>query len=335
MKKFFLYFLILLISLSSLSCSINKLAYKFNTKNIKIALVLPGSINDGLWNEAAYNGLKRFEEDHKKVDIAIVEKIDLQDAKEIFSRLGEKKFDLVIGYNYNYGFVVKKIARMYPDTFFCVINNEISQEPNLCSFNFKDEQYGYLLGIVAGINTSTNKVGIVVAKKLPFIEEVILGMRKGLRSTNPKADLIVSYINTKNDIGKGREAGVAQINNGVDVITHLAGIAGIGVIKAAEDADISAIGAIVDQHDLAPSTVITSVLEDASQLIYLVCEHYFEQSLKPKAYHFGLKDQLIDITPSYGNIDPTVETRINRIKSMLIDLEAEQEEEPIRKKNSN
>ena len=115
-------------------------------------------------------------------------------------------------------------------------------------------------------------------------------------------------------------------NFGVDVITHLADASGIGVIKAAEDADISAIGAIIDQHDLAPSTVITSGIEDASQLVYLACQSYLEETLEPKLYRLGLKNQVVDLTPSYGNIDPTTETKINRIKSELIDLETAQEE---------
>lgn len=322
MKKFVNYFLLLIVFFSVASCSFKKSVFKFKAKDIKIALVLAGPINDSLWNEAAYNGLKRFQTDHKSsTKIAVVEKVSPKEAKAVFTRLAEKKYDLIIGYGYDSGLILKKIARIYPDTFFCVIGREISREPNLCSFNFKDEQYGYLLGIVAGVSTFTNKAGIVVAKRLPSIEKVILGMRKGLRSVNPKADLIVSYINTWDDTTRGREAGIAQVNNGVDVITHLADHAGVGIIRAAEEADISAIGAIIDQHDLAPSTVITSGLQDASQLVYLACEHYIEMILEPIDYHYGLKDQVIELAPSYGNIDPTTETRINRIKSMLIDLE--------------
>ena len=87
------------------------------------------------------------------------------------------------------------------------------------------------------------------------------------------------------------------------------------------DADISAIGAIIDQHDLAPSTVITSGIQDASQLVYLVGEFYREQNLQPIIYRFGLKNQVIELAPSRGNIEPATETRINRIKSELAENE--------------
>jgi len=308
-------------ALITASCSNNIPGYKFPDKKlVKIALVLPGSINDSSWNASAYNGLKRFESDYK-IEIAVVEKVSLKDAQKVFPRLVERGFNLIIGHNYQYTKLVKKLARFYPQTFFCVIGGETNQYPNLCSFNFKDEQYGYLIGIVAGLNTSTNKIGIVVGEKIPSIEKIIVGLRKGLKSVNPKADLIVSYINDWNDIAKGREAAIEQINTGVDVITHFADAAGIGVIKAAEESDISAIGAVVDQHELAPTTVVSSGIQDISQLIFLACEHYYNHSLEPTSYHFGLKDQVIDITSGYGNIDPTTETRINRIKVMLADLE--------------
>ncbi len=325
MKKFFILFLLMLLISSTLSCSNQIKGYVFKTDGIRIALVVPGPINDSSWNEAAYKGLKRFQEDYK-AKIAVVEKVSLDDAKDIFSELAERKFNLIIAHGYDYGRILKKMARMYPEVFFCANGAQISQPPNLCSFNFKDEQYGYLLGVVAGLNTSTNKTGIVVGKKMPSVENTIIGMRQGLKSVNPKADLVVSYINDWDNIVKGKEAGIAQINTGVDIITHLADTSGIGVIKAAEDADISAIGAIVDQHDLAPSTVITSGLQDASQLVYLTCEYYKEMILEPVSYRFGLKHQVIDLAPSYGNIDPTVETKINRIKNELADIEVAQDE---------
>ena len=324
-KKFFIFFLLCLLVLSLPSCSRVKKGYEFPKKErLNIALVISGPVNDSSWNSAAYSGLKRFQSDYKE-HITVVEKVDMENARDVFSQLAEIGYDLIIGFSYDYGAVLKKIARMYPESFFVVAGGEISQEPNLCSFSFKDDQYGYLIGVVAGLNTSTNKVGIIVGKKLPSIERTIVGMRKGLKQTNPKADLVVSYINSWDDISKGREAATSQINTSVDVITHLADVAGIGVIKAAEDLDISAIGAITDQHDLAPTVVITSGIQDASQLIYLACEQYHDKTLEPKAYQYGLKNQVVDITPSYGNIDPTTEARINRIKAQLIELEAAQE----------
>jgi len=329
MKSFCNFLLAILILLTSSAC-LNTKSFKFKTKDIKVALVLGGPINDSLWNKAAYNGLKRFEKDYRAT-ISVVENVNLSESKKVFSKLAQTDYDLIIAHGYEYGPYLKKIATKYLKTFFCVVGGGVFQEPNLCSVNFKDEQYGYLVGVVAGLSTSTNMVGIVVGKKIPSIEKTIVGMRNGLRITNPKADLIVSYINTFFDINKGREAAADQINSGVDVITHLADISGLGVIRAAEESDISAIGAIVDQHDLASTTIITSGIQDASQLIYLACEHYIEKNLLPDIYYFGLKDQVIDLTPSYGNIDPTTETKINRIKSQLADLEVSQDE-AIRKK---
>ena len=325
-KKFIIFFFSAILAICNISCQHRKIAYRFpQHKSVNIALVVSGPINDSSWNAAAYSGLKRFQNDYGG-KISVIEKVSLNEAKDVFSELGRRKFDFVIGQGYEYGFIVEKIARKYPETFFSIIGGEVNKDPNLCSFKFKDEQFGYLIGIVAGLNTATNKVGIVVGKNLPSVERTILGLRKGLKFVNPKADLVVSYINSWNDINKGKEAGGDQINTGVDVLTHLADLSGIGVIKAAEEADVSVIGTISDQHDIAPSTVITSALEDASQLTYLACEHYFVKVLRPEIYSFGLRHQIIDLTPSYGNIDPTNETKINRIKEKLTEQEIAEEQ---------
>ncbi|OGI20691.1 MAG: hypothetical protein A3B68_09115 [Candidatus Melainabacteria bacterium RIFCSPHIGHO2_02_FULL_34_12] len=334
LKKIVTYFFLSVLVIFLHSCASHKKAFNFVDKDkLRIALVLAGPVNDSSWNAAAYNGLKRFQTDYK-VEIAVVEKVNLESAKTVFCTLADKKYNLIIAHSYDYGAILEKVVPSYPDIFFGVIGGEVKQEPNLCSFSFKDEQYGYLIGAVAGLNTATNKVGIVVGKKTPIIEKTIIGLRKGLKSVNPKADLVVSYINVWDDISKGREAAIEQINTGVDVITHLADSGGVGVIKAAEDADISAIGAITDQHDLAPTAVITSGIEDASQLVYLICENYVARILEPLIYRFGLKDQIVDITESYGNIDPTTEARINRIKAHLTELEIAQMQQSRGKKKN-
>ena len=332
MKKFFIFSLAILIVITNVSCAKTKSAFHFDTNKLKVALVIRESLSDSSRDTEAYSGLKRFETDYG-AGIAVVEKVGLEDAKAVFAELVEKKFNLILANGYEYGKILKRRAKMYPDTFFCVIGGETVQEPNLCSFGFKDEQYGYLIGAVAGLNTSTNKVGIIVGDKIPPIERTIIGMRNGLKSVNPKADLVVSYINSFNDINKGKEAAISQINTGVDVITHLADQSGIGVIKAAEESDTSVIGAVIDQHDLAPSTVITSGIQDVSQLVYLACQYYVEEALEPVIFRFGLKNQVIDLTPSYGNIDPTTESRINRVKSTLIDQEVRETQDETTKKN--
>ena len=323
-KNWFLFLLIILIS--SFSCSRKELIYKFNPKNPKIALVISGPVSDSSWNAEAYAGLKRFKADYGRTEIAVVEKVNLSDLKPVIHELVKGQFDLIFANGYEFSKVIQKIAYKYPQTFFCVIGGEISKPPNFCSLNFRDEQYGYLVGTISGLNTTTNMVGIVVGGKIPAVERTIIGIRKGLRAVNPKADLVVSYIKSWSDVAKGKEAAQTQINTGVDVITHLADIAGIGVIKAAEEADISVIGAIKDQHDIAPGTIITSAIQDVSQLVYIGCENYIDQSLRPKSYRYGLKHQVIDLSPSYGNIEPTTENRINRIKDQLTDIEVTQDE---------
>lgn len=322
-KKFSTLFLLITVGVFLTSCSDGISNYKFfNKEHIKVALVLPQSISNSPTCREAYNGLKRIKQDYK-AEIGVVEKVNQSEARKVFIALAKKKFDLIITLDYKQGQIMKQLARMYPETFFCIVNGSTSQSPNLCSFNFKDEQYGYLIGAVAGLNTSTNKAGIVIQGKSPSTRKIVLGMRRGLQSINPKADLLVSYIKKSNDISAGKEAALVQINSGVDVIAHHADISGIGVIKAAEEADILAIGSVEDQHDLAPNIVITSGIKDISQLVYLACEKYIEKKLEPINYYFGLKDQVIDLAPSYGNVDPTTEAKINQIKTKLTDLESE------------
>ena len=332
LKTLFLFLSSLLIIFLATSCLKSKNKFSFNSTNPKIVLVLPGSITESLWNSSAFDGLKRIKSDYKNVEIAAVENVSTKESKAIFHALAKQNYDLVIAYGYQYGAVLKKIAPKCPNTFFCVVDGDIFQGQNLSSFTFKDEQFGYLLGVIAGLNTATNKVGIVISRKIPSVERAIIGMREGLRSVNPKADLVISYTKEQNSIPICREAAVDQINTGVDVVTHIVDIGGIGVIKAAEESDISAIGTVTDQHSFGPTTVLASVILDISQIVYLVSELYLDKSLEPAIYRFGLKHELIDITPSQGNIDPTTENTIQGIKKQLAEMESKEEDKGNKKK---
>src|SRR5207237_10012545 len=95
------------------------------------------------------------------------------------------------------------------------------------------------------------------------------GFRAGIGVVNPAAgrDVLVAYTGTFDDERKGIEVGLDLYRRGCDVVFHAAGLDGLGVIKAAQQAHKLVIGVASDQSHVAPANVVTSMVKHADVVV--------------------------------------------------------------------
>ena len=99
----------------------------------------------------------------------------------------------------------------------------------------------------------SNKIGVVAAMPIPEVNRIVNGFIQGAKESNKDVTVSVSYINSFFDPAAAKEAALAQVAAGADVLFAER----FGVIDAAKDKSIPAFGAMKDQNDLAPDTVVT------------------------------------------------------------------------------
>ena len=121
----------------------------------------------------------------------------------------------------------------------------------------------YLAGMLAAKLSKTGTIGTVAGFAVPATNANINAYREGARSINPDVILKVAFIGSWYDPPKAKEATIAQVEQGVDVV--LADRA--GVIEGAAERNILAFGVMSDQAAIAPETVVTSVIWDPYPLI--------------------------------------------------------------------
>jgi basic membrane protein A len=87
---------------------------------------------------------------------------------------------------------------------------------------------------------------------------------------NPAAarNVLVAYTGTFDDEAKGIEVGLDLYRRGCDIVFHAAGLDGLGVIKAAEQAHKLVIGVDSDQSHVAPDNVLTSMIKHTDMAVY-------------------------------------------------------------------
>ncbi|QGP92276.1 Purine-binding protein [Neomoorella glycerini] len=270
-------------------------------KTFKVAMLLPGSASDGGWSTSAYEGLMKIQKD-LGAEVAFTENVKKNDQVQIMREYARKGFDVVIGHGFEFSDALKQVAQEYPNVKFAGVGTNVTG-PNLASLQFKYGELGYLVGIVAAKATKSNKIGIVTATKDPTGQIEFDNLEEEAKKLNPNVSVTIAYTGSWEDINKAKEAALAQIASGVDVIVTNCDAGNLGVVQAAKEKNIMVIGWTGDYYDQAPDNVLTSAVQKVSLLIFTAVKEFKEGQFKGQVYQLGLKDK-VQYIGKYGNKVP-------------------------------
>ena len=263
---------------------------------LKVALVLPGSANDKGFNQLAYEALALLEQQFG-AETAYTESTPVPEFAKAFEDYASAGYDIVIGQGFEFGEIAAEVAPQFPDTIFLVTNNNNLSGPNMQGLQPASQDAAYLAGVVAGMTTETGKVGGVAGFEFPVIVAQMEAYRLGALSVNPDIEVTLTYLGTFDDVEMGKETGRAIISSGVDVVYHIADAAGIGVMQAAREEGVYAIGWGADQYEVAPDTVITSQIVDQRELIVEAVGSVVDGTFTGQQRFFGLDTAVLGLAP--------------------------------------
>ena len=151
---------------------------------------------------------------------------------------------------------VEKVMAQYPDIMFVVQgsgNRGLGQ--NQYWYYLRVHEPAYLLGLVAGKMTKTNRIGAVGTFEADDVNDEINAFFQGAKDVNPDVKVTVSFIQSWYDPIKGAEATSAQAAAGVDWMLQLA-----DGWEACTSKNIMCFGNFGDQNALAPANVPNSTV---------------------------------------------------------------------------
>lgn len=231
----------------------------------KVAALFPGLVDDQSWNQAGFEGLKKAEAGG--ATIAYTEKATQDQQVEVFRNYAQQGFNVVIGHGGEYMDAALQVATEFPNVQFVVTNGNKSAA-NVTSLALSYGDMGYLSGVLACSMTKSNKIGLVVGETIPVVNDSAKGWKDGCARVNPNAVVTISVTGDWADTDKAREAALALVADGADILGHLLDAADAGVFAAAEDKAVYSIGLYGDQSKFGPTTHIGAAIADASLVIY-------------------------------------------------------------------
>jgi basic membrane protein A len=191
-------------------------------------------------------------------------------------RLAADGYDLVIGVGTGAAAPVQRVADVFPDVDFAVVDvsqrSLASEPPNVRGLLFKEEEAGYLVGYLAGLLNANEAgpqqtIGSVGGRRAPRVDRYIAGFQAGAKKANPQIESLNGYSQTFVDQAKCKEIALSQIARGADIVFPAAGHCGLGALSAADEKNVWGVGVDADQAYLGDH-VLTSALRKVDVAVF-------------------------------------------------------------------
>lgn len=209
------------------------------------------------WDACLHKALQKAA-DAGEIEYVYSEKTSNTDYIRVLREYSEKGVNLVVGEAFGISRDVTKVAKDYPNVAYLMGDSFGPRGDNLSVFDNYIHEPCYLMGMIAGKMTKTNKIGMVGGYPIGEVNRLFHAFMAGAKSVNPAVEFKVSFIGSWYDPPKAKEFAFAQVEAGVDVLYAERA----GVVDAAREKGIIAFGNVNDMNkeENGTNVVVTSAL---------------------------------------------------------------------------
>jgi basic membrane protein A and related proteins len=233
------------------------------------ALITPNPLGDRSFIDASARGIEKADAE-LPVKCDIIETNGVAEHETALRGAISQNYDLILGLAMDAEMFVS-LAEEFPDQKFAS-PSEIFLETlpeNLVAYQIDVHESSFLVGVIVGSLTQTKTVGAVVGGDAPALNQFYYGYKQGVLEVCPDCEVLVSYLGFDfSNPTLGLETALGLYDQGADIIYQVAGRSGEGVLEAAAQRDLYAIGVDSNQDDIQPGHVIVSALKKVESTTY-------------------------------------------------------------------
>ncbi|MEF2229336.1 MAG: BMP family ABC transporter substrate-binding protein [Pseudodesulfovibrio sp.] len=264
-------------------------------------LVTEAGLGDQSYNDMTMLGLTEAKE---KLGIKLVYVVpDPGENDKGMERLLGMKPDLVVTNGVTMLDTVKNVAPAHPEVKFLLNDIALPGYGNVLSTTFAQQEASFLAGALAAWMTPGGRIGFVGGAEYPVIFAFRDGFLAGAAHADPTVKVFIDYVRPGldhegfTDPAKAHALADAMYNQGAAIVFGVAGRSGLGVIRAAVEHDVFAIGVDADQDHLAKGHVLTSVMKRLDTVTYKTVERFLQGGFAPGVVNHSLADGGVGLSP--------------------------------------
>ena len=252
-------------------------------EGIRVAMLLPGTPSDQGYNADGQRAADAIESE-LGAEVTVTESVPVPNQTDVYRQFAGQGFDLVIGWGGQFTDGALAAAEEFPDVNFLVVNSGVENGTNLASVAQNSQDWQYVAGYALARLSESGKIGLIGSQCFPGTALTINGTAEGARAANPDIDITITYTGDFEDPTGAQQAAQAMIDEGVDAISGNANNAWFGVFEAAQAAGIPLITEWVDNSELAPDVIASSVLKSQADFVMEIAREVQDGTFKGKIY---------------------------------------------------
>lgn len=244
---------------------------------VKIGFIVgTGGLGDQGFNDIAYEGLKRAEQE-LGIELEYAEPQSVSDFEPLISQFAQDgSYDLILSLDQQSQSALEKIAKLFPEQKFSAVDMNIEAD-NVKVIRKDFSQLAFLPGYFAGLlttDTSVDKVneeacvGIMIGVDNPNMQNGVLGYTAGAKIANPEVEVLTGIVGSYGDPAKGKDTAKVMYDKGADIIMNFAGSSGLGLTNQAKESERLVIGGTSNVNATAPDVIVASALEQLGDRVY-------------------------------------------------------------------
>lgn len=246
-------------------------------------------------------GIQGMQQNLGLSDEQIVRKINVADSdadatREAIKECIDEGCNIIFATSWGYMETTAEMAEEYPDIYFSHGTGYLSNGKNFNNYFGRIYQARYLSGIVAGMNTTTNKIGYVAAMGSDNSEVTggIDAFALGIYSVNPDAQVYVKVTDSWYDPDAEKAAAEQLLDMGCDVITQHCDTSYPQTL--AQERGVYGIGYNSDMSKEAPDSCLCSVIWNWSAYYTSAVQSIIDGTWDGSNYYGGMNENLVGIT---------------------------------------
>ena len=317
MKRSFIALLVVMMVFSALLAGCGS-AQQQSEGPFKVAFVYIGPPGDLGWTYEHDRGremlVTEFGDDIETTYIENVE--EGPDSARVMRQYAQEGYDMIFATSFGYMDHMFEVAEEFPEVYFEHCSGFKSRD-NMANYFGRIYQPRYLSGLVAGSMTEANNIGYVAAFPIPEVIRGINAFTLGVREVNPEAEVHVVWSNTWYDPVKEREAAIALLDAGADIIAQHQDTT--EPQKAAQERGALSIGYDSDMRSFVGDTVLTSPIWNWGSYYVATVKDAMDGNWESHSYWGGMKEGVAELAEMSPKVPQDVQDLVNAAEKAILD----------------
>lgn len=261
------------------------------TQKVKVALVVPSTVDDLAWSQSMYDALKK----NPNIELAVSERMGKPvDASAAVRQYATQGYDIIFAHGAQYQGVLKELAPEFPKVMFAY-GTGFQSGANITAYDPQAQEGAYLMGYLAGKLSKSKVVGIVGPVEAGDAIKYNRGFQQGVEAAKNNVKVRIAYTGSFGDLVKAGEIAKTHMDAGADILTGSSQQVPGAIKAAAAKPGTYWMSTDMEQSSIAPDTVLVAQVYNWEKVVGKMIEQRQKGDVSGKHLTMSFADGTLEL----------------------------------------